>query len=142
MKNLLLISVIASLIFLSCKNELVSSAVEVNIYQKGKCMGSGLSKLTSDSCFSYSFKENLVIDFCVTGNCCPDSNRFITSNNISNDTIKIFIKDVAPNLCRCTCKYLIHGEFSNLTSKELVINCYQWDGAKQQILYIQRVKRF
>ena len=124
-----------------CKDEISSPEVEASIYQKGKCIGSGLAKSVADSCFNYSFSQKLSLEFCVTGNCCPDSARFITNYEIAHDTIKIFVKDIEQNLCRCVCKYLIHAEFSYLNLSSMVVNCYQIADGKSQLLYNRKISK-
>lgn len=83
-----------------------------------------LSKLPSDSfCFSYTFDETLKIDFCVPGNCCPDSNRFVTNYNIKSDTLFVTVADTAENLCYCICNYTIHIEVTGLPNENYVFRC-------------------
>ncbi len=94
---------------------------------------------TKDSCFNYSFTENLEVEFCVKGNCCPDSNRFAVDGKVVGDTIYIAVKDTAANLCRCICNYIILTEFQNLSGDEYYIKCLEKDSGK--ILYLKEVKR-
>ena len=104
------------LIFNSCGEE-TSPEIKTMLYQIPGCKGNSLSKSMNaqiDSCFHYSFTETLEIEFCVSGNCCPDENRFVTTSKILNDSITIAITDTAENLCRCICNYIIHGEFESL----------------------------
>ncbi|MGK9475241.1 hypothetical protein [Melioribacter sp. OK-6-Me] len=97
------------------------------------------STAAKDSCFNYSFNENLVVEFCVRGNCCPDSNRFAVDGKVVGDTINIAVKDTAANLCRCICNYIILAEFQNLTGDEYFVKCIEKDSGK--ILYLREVKR-
>lgn len=94
------------------------------LYQIEGCQRTGVEKsFPGDSCFSYMFTEDLTVDFCVSANCCPDSNRFALSYKISGDTIAAAIADTAANLCRCTCTYVIHAEFSRLRLDRYVLVC-------------------
>jgi hypothetical protein len=88
---------------------------EFNAYQISGCNSDGLSKASaSDSCFDYSFDDTLKIDFCLWGNCCPDSQRFVTDYNIKSDTIFMTVQDTAMDGCWCNCNYTVHVEFSGL----------------------------
>lgn len=93
------------------------------LYQITGC-GGGLAKsFVADSCFSYQFGTDLIIDFCVTANCCPDSNRFDLSYETRHDTIAIAVQDTAARLCRCICPYVIHAEFHELPLDHYTIQC-------------------
>jgi hypothetical protein len=125
-----------------CSNEVISPEQSAKIFQKGKCGGSPLFKdVSQDSCFSYYFGNTLSIDFCTTGNCCPDSNRFTCSYNFAEKQITIRIKDIAPNLCKCICKYTIHADFENLKYDEYLVNCFQEINNEDQLLYSKFVTR-
>ena len=88
------------------------------------CLAHGLSKGSGlDSVFNYSFTGNLIVDFSVWANCCPDSNRFAVSYRIANDTIIISAADTARSLCRCLCPYMVHAEFFNLQQDHYIIRC-------------------
>jgi hypothetical protein len=141
--RLLFISCIAiSIITINCKDELVQTNYKADIYQVKGCKGSALGKFGSaDSCFKYSFSEKLILEFCVTGNCCPDSNRFELKSSIDKDTISIEIKDIAPNLCRCMCKYYIHAEFEFLSYNNYSVKCMMEENEIKKILYLTDVKR-
>jgi len=105
-------------------------------FESSKCMGSVLGKTSaSDSVFTYTFTDMLIIDFSVTGNCCPDSNRFSVSSIAGTDTILIAVIDTAQNLCRCLCRYMIHSEFANLPNDHYVVRCTiaPPDGESEQI---------
>ena len=93
MKILFKISVLTLVLFSvfvvnSCSDEgptnTQETQVEFSSYQIPGCnYPSPLGKISlQDSCFSYSFNDTLKIDFCVLGNCCPDSNRFVTDYKI------------------------------------------------------------
>lgn len=87
------------------------------IYQVPGCAAGGLEKRAGtlmDSCFTYQFNADLFIEFCVSANCCPDTNRFQSSWRISSDTIFVDVKDIEANLCRCICPYKIHVELIDL----------------------------
>lgn len=141
LKYIFLLTAAALFILICCKDEISSPAAGGTVYQKGKCNGPGLAKSNADSCFNYSFSQKLLLEFCVIGNCCPDSNRFIANYEIAHDTVKIFVQNAAPNLCRCVCKYLLHAEFSNLTFSSIVVNCFEIAEGKPQLLYNRRINR-
>lgn len=114
----------------SCSDNSADTLGEVTFeaYQVGGCCGNSLAKAAYlDSCFSYSFDDILEIDFCLSGNCCPDSNRFITDYTISSDTIYIIATDIEENLCKCICPYQIHLEFTNLEYDKYVFRCDYYD---------------
>ncbi len=103
------------------------------LYQVPGCGGQSLSKsIPGDTCFSYQFDTQLIVDFCVTGNCCPDSNRFNLSHEIINDTIMVAVQDTAANLCHCLCNYTIHAEFNDLALDHYIFQCRTDEGV---ILY-------
>jgi|GEM_PF-696133 len=92
--------------------------------QSSKCLSHGLSKRNSfDSLFTYSFTDSLIIDFSVSANCCPDSNRFNVLYTAVNDTLIITVIDTAAYGCRCICPYLIHAEFGNLPNNHYIVRC-------------------
>jgi hypothetical protein len=72
------------------------------------------------TCFKFSFKDTLKVDFCVYGNCCPDSNRFMSNFNIRSDTIFVTVLDTAAHLCRCICEYINHVEITGLEKEKYV----------------------
>lgn len=76
-----------------------------------------------DSCFQYSFTDTLEVEFCVPGNCCPDSDRFVTNYSIHSDTIFVTVTDTAAHLCHCICDYIIHLEISGLPNDEYLFYC-------------------
>ena len=94
----------------------------VTVFQKPGCADHGLSKPDDMfECFSCIFKDTLKIDFCVFGNCCPDSNRFDYQYYLRGDTIKVTVSDTAASRCWCTCKYVI-----SLIIPELQNDCYRF----------------
>jgi hypothetical protein len=115
----------------SCEDKSVNEDQDVSaIFKQGKC-GETFSKVISqdsDSVFSYSFYSNLIIDFSVNANCCPDSNRFSVTHIISSDTIHITVADTAANLCRCICPYMIQAEFTDLSNDSYVVVCEKSGG--------------
>ncbi len=103
-----------------------SEKLTFSSHQISSCNGSNnLNKvLQYDSCFTYSFNnDKLKIDFCVYGNCCPDSQRFVTDYSIKSDTIFVEVADTAENLCRCICNYTIHIEFTGLPENKYLFFC-------------------
>jgi len=94
-----------------------------------------------DSYFTYSFTDKLIVDFCVSGNCCPDENRFRTSSNILGDSIIVTVADTAQNLCKYICNYIIHGEFEQLPKDRYFIKCILADEENKQIICTEKVKR-
>lgn len=139
-KNYLLLAVLAAVVFLNCKDDIMQSEITANINQVGKCNSQGLNKSASE-CFEYSFTNDLLIKFCVSGNCCPDSARFVTSYKISGEVITISIKDIAPNLCKCICNYTIQANLLNVNLDSYTIVCLQEtiEGTKE--LYNKKITR-
>jgi len=109
------------------------------------CLGGlHLSKsANSDSCFSYSFDDTLKIEFCVFGNCCPDSQRFASEIHIKSDTIFATVVDTAGDLCYCICNYKIHLEISGLSGNQYLFYCDypEPSGAQKSIKYRELIKR-
>ncbi len=94
-------------------------------FKTSKCISGTIAKesrVQSDS-FSYSFSQYLTLNFSVPGNCCPDSNRFMVSNEIRSDTIFITVTDTAQNLCRCSCVYMIHTQLTDLQKDSYTVRC-------------------
>lgn len=138
----LALTFIVAAIFISCRDTALQPETTAKIYQAGKCNGTALFKsVQDDSCFVYSFSSTLTIDFCVSGNCCPDSNRFTSSYSLSNNEIAIKIKDTAPNLCRCMCRYTIHSEFYDLKLDSYQVDCISETNNENKILYSKLVQR-
>lgn len=94
----------------------------------------------TDSCFSCQFGDTLSIEFCLSGNCCPDSNRFALAYQVRSDTILVAAADTAEHLCRCICNYHIRAEFTNLRLNHYLFVCTRSDdGAK--VYYAETVSR-
>jgi hypothetical protein len=132
-----------SILFLSCSNDTSTNSSKDGInfisYQVGGCNGSSsLEKVVRDSCFSYSFYDTLKIDFCVSGNCCPDTNRFVTTYKLNSDTINVTVVDTAGHLCKCICNYKIHIELSGLTNNQYFFYC-SYDGLEYKKTLIKAV---
>lgn len=127
-------------IFFSCSDKSTGPENQQTalLYQIAGCQHGGLAKSSlSDSCFSYQFQKDLVIDFCASANCCPDSNRFRLSYGIRNDTIAVVVADTAANLCYCICGYIIHAEFRDLPLDEYLFSC-SYNGKLQ---YVEKLHR-
>lgn len=131
--NLALFAVISFIYFSSCSEDTPTKPgdgkINFTAYQIAGCNSHyPIEKATQgDTCFSYTFIDTLKVDFCVTGNCCPDSNRFVTSHNIIADTIFITVSDTAANLCQCDCNYIIHIEISGLPNNRYIFYCHYLD---------------
>jgi hypothetical protein len=112
------------------------------IYQIRGCQ-SAFSKAAaaSDSCFSYQFEKTLRLEFCLTGNCCPDSNRFRLSGKIRNDTIFVVAADTAAQRCRCVCTYKIRAEFNEVPLNHYVFYCTREDYSSRLVHYREHVYR-
>jgi hypothetical protein len=132
MRYLKIISVlcITFIIIISCNDkstDTVEKEVKATLYQLPGCPShsGSLNKVSTwgDSCFTYTFKDTLKIDFCLYGNCSPDHDRFDLSYHISSDTIYVAAKDTAKNIANCMCTYTIHAEFENLNLDHYVFNC-------------------
>ncbi|MFB0515089.1 MAG: hypothetical protein ACETWG_00610 [Candidatus Neomarinimicrobiota bacterium] len=103
------------------------------------CQSGSLSKaFVGDSLFSYQFDDDLLLDFRVTGNCCPDSNRFVLAHEIMGKSITIIVADTAADLCFCTCSYLIHTEFYDMPEDMYVVHVVTDDG---EIIHAKEVWR-
>ena len=125
---------------MSCKDKSTNTVNTKNpslSYQLSKCiheasyssysLAKGL-KTASDSIFSYSFSQNLILDFSVTANCCPDSNRFTVGQEIRNDTIIITVLDIAKDGCYCDCVYMVHTEITDLPNYHYTVRCRDGHG--------------
>jgi len=122
----LVITVIIMLLFLSCKEKSTDpqNAEIAFSVSSSKCALHGLAKGSIlDSLFTYSFSNDLLIDFSVWSNCCPDSNRFIINQSSRADTLNVMVLDTAQHLCHCICPYVIHAEFQNLPNDHYVVRC-------------------
>ena len=92
--------------------------------QSSKCVAHtspGVNRL--DSLFIYSFTDSLTLDFSVTANCCPDSNRFLISQITGTDTLFITVADTTVQGCHCVCPYLIHARFDSLPFDRYIVRC-------------------
>lgn len=113
----------------ACEGEMgpgkVTEHPGVYVQQMPGCLAN--TKMTqsvlSDTCFSYSFDDTLVMNFCFTGNCCPDTNRFTGSVVVAGNTINIAVIDTAEQLCRCICPYLVKFQISELNMSEYTVIC-------------------
>ncbi len=127
--------------FLACQPSTESQqwGGEFQLYQANGCQSGELSKAAvGDSCFAYQFDTDLILDFRVSANCCPDSNRFVLSTDMRSDTIAISVQDTAANLCLCTCNYIVHAEFYDMPEDMYYVNILAGDG---QLLYEEEVWR-
>jgi hypothetical protein len=130
--SMLLLSISALISFISCTENISTKSedayIEFSSYQISGCNSSPFSKVSeNDSCFDYSFDDTLKIDFCVTGNCCPDSQRFVSYYNIKSDTLFVSVVDTASRLCHCICNYKIHLELLGLTNEQYIFYCNYGD---------------
>ncbi len=110
-----------SLIYQSCSvNDTAKSEEnEIRLFAKQSHCNMILGKVSnSDSIFTYSFNDTLNVDFGIWGNCCPDSNRFVTDCKLKSDTLFITVKDTAKDGCWCNCPYTIHLTILGLTKEE------------------------
>ena len=140
LKKILVVILVTFLLNLfACSGTVTDIENENSIfYQIPGCQNNVLAKSAiDDSCFNYTFNQILIVDFCVSANCCPDSNRFDLSDKISNDTIFVAVTDTAAQLCHCICDYKIHFEKYNLPLNSYLFYCSYND----EILYAVRVIR-
>ncbi len=130
--------------FVSCSDKSSNPGnqpVRASLYQVGRCQSHGLDNVSSiDSCISYQFTDKLTVDFCLVGNCCPDSNRFKFSNEISHDTIFVAVTDTAERNCNCFCNYTARAEFDNLPLDRYVFYCTRIDDGNR-VIYCVEVHR-
>ena len=137
----ILVVTVLSGLMCACEKSTEPGSPDVVAFQVRGCQP-GLGKETStDSCFSYQFHDALLVDFCASANCCPDSNRFSFKHAISHDTIRVTIADTAAHLCRCVCTYILHMEFRDLLGDSYVFFCTRQDYSDQVVLYSERVHR-
>ncbi|MCK5739807.1 hypothetical protein KAH55_11520 [bacterium] len=102
------------------------------------CQGNALGKKTADNCFDYTFSDDsLKLEFCVTGNCCPDSNRFVLDSEFNGANLFVTVTDTAANLCRCICNYKVQAEYSHVTQSQYTVTCLLGDS----ILYRELIVR-
>jgi len=107
-------------------------------YQEPGCMN---KTSLADSCFDYTFTDKLIVEFCVSGNCCPDSNRFIFQQVIIQDTINLTVTDIEERLCRCICNYILHSENTELPLNSYQYNIFLKESTGDTLIYSQRVYR-
>ena len=147
MRNLALrvLLALSAQVFLSCSDKSSNPTklpVQGSLRQLPGCQQLYLTKVTSnDSCFMYQFSDKLMVDFCLSANCCPDSNRFSLRYEIRNDTIFVVAADTAAHLCYCNCSYLIRAEFDNLPLNHYVFYCTREDYSDRKVFYNQHVYR-
>lgn len=125
-------------LFYSCADTVEPGETGNIFYQVPGCFS---KPAVSDSCFSYVFSNKLYVEFCVYGNCCPDSNRFIFAQYVIGDTINLTVKDIEQKLCRCVCLYTLHSETTNLVLNSYQYCIYQEDIRPENLLYSERVFR-
>lgn len=102
---------------------------QFQLVQVNGCQSGGLGKyVVGDSLFSYQFEDDLLLDFRVTANCCPDSNRFVLDQEVHGDTVTITVWDIAPDLCLCICPYLIHAEFYDMPEDKYLVRVLMGGG--------------
>ena len=112
------------------------------LYQVPGCASKPLARTrVGDSCFSYTFGKDLNVDFCLSGNCCPDSNRFALRYEVRHDTLLVVAADTAAPLCRCNCSYVIHGTFSDLPLDKYLFLCTREDYSSRLVHYSEYVYR-
>ena len=110
-------------------------------YQVPGCVSGIAQQAPGDTCFAFEFQQKLFVQFCATGNCCPDSDRFSFRHSISRDTIYVTIADTAAQLCRCMCKYTLVMEFTGLEKNSYQFVCSREDYSNRLIIYSKRVSR-
>lgn len=140
MKTLTYLAILLA-ILIGCDNSTEPSAPTVSAFQVRGCLGTTSKGLFGDSCFVYRFRETLLVQFCATANCCPDSNRFAFRHSISHDTIFVTIADTAAHLCRCNCSYTLEMEIAGLDKDSYSFYCTREDYSSQLLLYLNRVQR-
>jgi hypothetical protein len=140
MSRIFWFGVLACLILslLACSESTTKPKTESLVYQIGRCQHTlGSAALTGDSCFTATFTQNLLIDFCLLANCCPDTNRFALNASINGDTILIVAADTAASLCHCLCNYKVRAEFQSLPLSQYLVLCSYNDS----IVYRETVNR-
>lgn len=142
MNKLIVIAfLLIGILIFNCTNEPNDIEPVVSISQKPGCAGAILNKSITDSCFDYRFGAELEINFCVSGNCCPDSNRFKFSHKIYADTISISLTDTAQNLCRCICNYLVNSRIESLPLSKYIVKAEQNINNEKKLLFTKIVYR-
>ncbi|MFB0515088.1 MAG: hypothetical protein ACETWG_00605 [Candidatus Neomarinimicrobiota bacterium] len=140
--SLLIIPVTILLAVILCEKSIEPEPLseEFLLYQVPGCQGNLQKSTFEDSCFNYQFEEDLILDFCVWGNCCPDSNRFVLFAEIRNDTLAITVLDTAGRGCWCLCNYTIHAEFSEPILDQYWVDIYA-DTDYDTLTYLELVQR-
>jgi hypothetical protein len=135
--KVLLFSAVIILAFKGCDKSVEPDNGGRLSYQVNGC----LSK-SADTCFYYTFNNDLVTNFCVEANCCPDSNRFTFRHTIIADTINLYVNDIEEKLCRCICTYSLHTSFMELPLDSYLLNIIiSYRDEEPLLLYSQRVHR-
>ncbi len=134
---------IAALMLPGCSKSVSPEDDQTRIVQIPGCKSGqlGKSSQSTDSCFTYQFHDALVVYFCATANCCPDTDRFLIRHQTRSDTILVTIADTAAHLCRCSCTYMLHAEFHNLPGDHYVFVCQREDYSSRLVLYSELVHR-
>jgi len=133
-------SLVTLIFFISCSDDsptnIPSEEIKFVSYQVPGCNSSYSLEKSSleDSCFTYIFNDTLKVDFCVSGNCCPDHDRFVTNYDINSDTIFVTVVDIAPDLCHCICNYVIHIEIVGLPLNSYLFYCHYGDLVYNEIV--------
>jgi hypothetical protein len=131
--SIFIVLALAVVLFYACKEKTTEPSGQGPIsfsYHVSTCLGEVAKRsnfdsmiINPDSTFTYTFTNSLITDFSVTANCYLDSNRFVVSHNISNDTIVIAVTDTAGNYAECACVYMIYTKFDNLPNDHYVVRC-------------------
>ena len=133
MKSILIVLIFV--FFISC-GQMTSVEKEKPNFQSYQIPGCiqelPINRHTDTTCFNYLFGETLKVDLCLPANCCPDSGRFEYSYLITGDTLKVTVIDIAENLCRCTCDYMVHSDISYLEHDEYIFKCIYYDSVYYQ----------
>lgn len=132
---------VLALLIPTCEQSTDAPSPSVSAFQVPGCGGHLGKAAVNDSCFSYQFRDALVVEFCMNANCCPDSNRFSFRHTVSHDTIYVAVSDTAAHLCHCICNYVLHMEFRDLPGDNYVIFCTQEDYSDRVVFYSERVHR-
>lgn len=116
---------------LSCTNNSSGPGVaqiNANLRQVSGCISKvSSSSQAGDSSFAYEFGDTLYVSFMLSGNCCPDSNRFSLSYEVRSDTLYVAATDTAARMCYCICNYVLRAEFANLPFDRYTFICTRPD---------------
>ena len=63
----------------------------------------------------------------LSGNCCPDSDRFAMSYDVRSDSLFVTATDTAARMCLCTCSYILQAKFANLPLDRYTFVCIRPD---------------